>query len=92
MAEIRKQAQHFAEGDMVLCPDGSVGLLINLAIEPHQCAVQFGASGPVRYFTWRRLQRATGQEIIEAGLLGVGCTADQARDAAAYARRRKRNG
>jgi len=84
------QAKHIAEGDMVICPDGRVGLLAELRIEPHRCAVQFGAAGPTGRYLWRCLQRATGEDIVEAGLLGVGCTEDQAQAASEYERKRKR--
>ena len=64
-------------------------MLAKLAIEPGRCTVRFGPDGPERHLTWRRLRRATGREIVEAGLLGVGCTKDQARAALEYARQRK---
>jgi hypothetical protein len=60
------------EGDMVVCPDGTIGLLSELrAIGLSQ--VQFGAAGPFRRFSWKNLRRAAPVEIEDEGLHGVGC-------------------
>lgn len=59
---------------MVVCPDGSVGLLAEIRFPPRLCAVQFGASGPFRRFSLHRLRYASGNDIRDAGLLGVGCS------------------
>ena len=83
-------ATHLAEGDMVVCPNGRVGLLAELRTEPYRCAVQFGADGSIVLYAWRSLRRATGKEIVLAGLLGVGCSADQAQAASEYERELKR--
>jgi len=59
------------EGDMVVCADGSVGLLIELNPYPKRCTVRFGADGPDREVL--NFRRAKGPEIIAAGLSSVGC-------------------
>lgn len=59
------------EGDMVICSDGRVGLLITLRSYPQRSAVTFGAAGPIRHFT--NFRRADALDIINAGLVGVGC-------------------
>ena len=76
-----------SEGCFVICPDGRVGMLHELRNSPFKCAVKFGADGPIRYFSWRDLHRATGEDIVEAELLGVGCAPDQEEAASEYARR-----
>ena len=68
----RPQATTLSEGDMVVCPDGSVGLLSHLRIRS-ACAVQFGSAGPFRRHMWTVLRRATVDEIKDAGLWDVGC-------------------
>lgn len=62
-------------GDMVvvrrtgLIGSGRIGLLVRSG---DRNEVQFGASGPVMYYTARSLRRATRAEIKFAGLSGVG--------------------
>ncbi len=65
------QASYLSEGDIVVCSDGSVGLLMELRAFGRS-AVQFGASGPVMRYSWKSLRAATETEITEAGLNGVG--------------------
>lgn len=80
------QAEHLSEGDMVMCSDGSVGMLCELRAGVNLSTVKFGADGPFQYFWWRDIRRATGKEIFEAGLSGVGCTPDQAQAVTEYKR------
>jgi len=68
----RPEATAIKEGDMVICPDGDIGLLSEHRIVG-SCAVQFGAGGPFKRYPWKTLRRATMKEIIDAGLHGVGC-------------------
>ena len=70
-----------AAGDMVivrrtgLTGSGRIGLLIKRG---DRNEVQFGASGPVMYYTRRSLRRATRAEIKAAGLSGVGANEPKA--------------
>ena len=57
---------------MVYCPDGSVGLLATHRTTA-TCSVQFGSGVPFRSYPWKTLRRATREEIVTAGLDGVGC-------------------
>jgi hypothetical protein len=56
----------------VVCPDGGVGLLVDLRAAGLS-GVTFGSGGPVRLYNWRTLRPATVAEIEDAGLSGVGC-------------------
>jgi len=50
----RPPATAIKVGDMVVCPDGSVGLLSELyTVGGWTCLVQFGASGPFRRYSWK---------------------------------------
>lgn len=65
-------ADHFACGDMVVCPDGRVGMIVVLSIRPQETQVAFGSSGPYKSYFWRRLRHATLEDVRRAGLDGVG--------------------
>lgn len=60
---------------MVVCADGSVGLLLTLRAYPRYSSITFGSDGPVKRL--RKFHRATGREIIDAGLVGVGVGCNQ---------------
>lgn len=65
------QSTSLKEGDMVVCPDGYVGLLTVLrAIGPS--SVQLRQNVWI-CLSWAVLRRATMAEITAAGLHGVGC-------------------
>lgn len=59
-------------GDMVVCENGRIGLLTELRVMLDS-TVQFGADGPIGHYHYRALRRATMDEILAAGLEGVGC-------------------
>lgn len=68
----RAEACALKNGDMVVCSDGTVGLLAHVRVWGTS-SVQFGASGPFRQYPWKTLRCATMKEIKDAGLYGVGC-------------------
>lgn len=79
-AEIRAKRKAYSgpaaaikTGDMVVVPDGSIGLLMHLNLTSKGAAVIFGNNGSPSYFNWQSLRRATMAEIKAAGLHGVGC-------------------
>jgi hypothetical protein len=61
------------QGDLVVTRKGRVGMLQEVRRPPCKCPVAFGAAGPVGWFLLTGLRRATGREILDAGLDGVGC-------------------
>lgn len=63
------RAKCLLEGDFVVTPDG-VGMIEVLGIR--YTLVKFGASGPIQEYPWRILRQATEQEVMDAGLDGVG--------------------
>lgn len=75
MKIVPKQATAIQVGHFVICADGRIGMVSELwpCRKDDSALVQFGPTGPVRYEDWRTLRIATGQEIIDAGLAGVGC-------------------
>lgn len=64
------------EFDMVVCPDGTVGLLTTLMLTGPS-AVRLAVNAWQRH-DWRALRRATLKEIADAGLEGADC--NQVRD------------
>lgn len=68
----RPEASALHTGDMVVCPDGRVGLLAIVRVWGTS-TVQFGTDGPFKQYPWKTLRRATLDEIADAGLEGVGC-------------------
>ena len=67
----KRVATHIRAGDMVVCPDASVGVLLD--VRGSHAEVIFGPAGPARMYSWRALRQATPEEITEADLDGVGC-------------------
>lgn len=67
------RATNLNNGDMVITPDGGVGVLVCLRAIGTS-TVTFGAAGPVGSYDWKTLRRATRRESMDAGLDGVGCS------------------
>lgn len=59
--------------DMVVTSSGLIGLLVDLSIAPLGAHVQFVNNGKIRRYNWQSLRRATMQEIVDAGMHGIGC-------------------
>ncbi len=66
-----REAAYLKNGDAVVCPDGSVGMLADLAHSPDKALVQFGADGPVGAYAKNALRHASMKEWVAAGLDGV---------------------
>lgn len=64
------RAKYLLEGDFVVTPDG-IGMIEELRING-STVVKFGSSGPMQYYNWKILRQATDQEVMDAGLDGVG--------------------
>lgn len=68
-----RDAEALRVGDMVVCPPANaVGLLVELNVTS-PCKVMFCDGWLPLGYSWRGLRRATKQEILDAGLAGVGC-------------------
>lgn len=83
----RPTARSLRVGDMVVCPDGQIGILDKLEIFSASY-VMLGAAGPTLPYSWKDLRLASADEILDAGLDGIGC--NQMSEVRAASRKRQR--